>query len=427
MKLIIRAYILTFLLLFHLSFRSQNSPAEVQSKSIILYGGTAHLGNGKVIKDAAIGFDNGDITFVKNLLLQNVDTTAYDIVIHTKNKHIYPGFIATNSTLGLFEIGAVRATLDYREVGKYNPNVRTITSFNTDSRIIPTVRTNGILLAQISPRGGVISGTSSVVQFDAWNWEDAVINIDEGMHMNWPRYRKVNGSDKKYFDNLDQLHAFFDKAQTYSINNSTEIDLRLEALKPIFNGNKRLYINANDVRQIKDLIAFKKKYKLQRISIVGGQQSILIAPLLRENKISVLLERVHSLPKYRQNDIHNPYKSAAILAKENVEFCFQNAGDMEQMQSRNLPFLAGTAVSYGLDYELAIKALTQTPAKILGLKNYGELKKGYSATLFISEGDALDILTNKVTNAFIDGRQIDLINEQEKNYFKYKKKYKLTD
>ena len=414
-------------MLYHYSFKSQNSPAKAQSKSILLLGGTAHLGNGDVIKDAAIGFENGKITFVKNLLLQNVDTTAYDIVIRSKNKHIYPGFIATNSTLGLMEIGAVRATLDYREVGKYNPNVRTITSYNTDSRIIPTVRTNGILLAQISPRGGVISGTSSVVQFDAWNWEDAVVNIDEGLHMNWPKYRKINGSDKKYFDNLDLLSGFFDKAQTYSVNNSTEIDLRLEALKSIFNGNKRLYINANDVRQIKDLIAFKKKYKLQKISIIGGQQSILIAQLLRENKISVLLERVHSLPKYRQNDIHNPYKSAAILAKENVEFCFQNAGDMEQMQSRNLPFLAGTAVSYGLDYELAIKALTQTPAKILGLKNYGELKKGYSATLFISEGDALDILTNKVTNAFIDGRQINLINEQERNYIKYKKKYNLTD
>jgi imidazolonepropionase-like amidohydrolase len=425
--LIIRLYIITFLILFKLSAWSQQTPAPSQSKNILLLGGTAHLGNGEVIKDAAIAFENGKITFVKNLLLQNVDTLAFDIVLHTKNKHIYPGFIATNSTLGLMEIGAVRATLDYKEVGKYNPNARTLTSYNTDSRITPTVRTNGILLGQISPRGGIISGTSSVVQFDAWNWEDAKVNADEGMHMNWPSYRKINGSDKKYLQNLEQIHSFFDKAHVYSTDNSTNLDLKLEALKSVFNGTKRLYINANDVRQIKDLIAFKKKYKIQRLSIIGGQQSVLVAQLLRENKISVLLKRVHSLPKYRQDDIHNPYKSAAILAKENVEFCFQNAGDMEQMQTRNLPFLAGTAVAYGLDYELAVKALTQTPAKILGLNNYGELKKGYSATLFISEGDALDIITNKVTNAFIDGRKINLVNEQEKNYLKYKKKYNLID
>ena len=406
---------------------TQQSPAPIQSKSILILGGTAHLGNGKVIKDAAIAFENGKITFVKNLLLQNVDTLKFDVVLHTKNKHIYPGFIATNSTLGLMEIGAVRATLDYKEVGKYNPNARTITSFNTDSRIIPTVRTNGILIGQISPRGGIISGTSSVVQFDAWNWEDAIINLDEGLHMNWPRYRVIKGSDKKYLENLEQLNVFFDKAKAYSFDEPAEKDLKLEAIKSVFTSNKRVYINANNVRQLKDIITFKKKYNLQLLSIVGGRQSILIPELLRENKISILLSRVHSLPQYRQDDIHNPYRAATILSKENVEFCFQNAGDMEQMQTRNLPFLAGTAVAYGLDYELAIKALTQTPAKILGLKNYGELKIGYSATLFISEGDALDIITNKVTHAFIDGRQIDLVNEQEKNYLKYKKKYNLKN
>ncbi len=406
---------------------SQHSQDPSQTQKILLLGGTAHLGNGKVIKDAAIAFENGKITFVKNLLLQNVDTLEFDAVFHTKNKHIYPGFIATNSTLGLFEIGAVRATLDYKEVGEYNPNVRTITSYNTDSRIIPTIRTNGILLGQISPRGGVISGTSSVVHFDAWNWEDALVKLDEGIHMNWPKYRIINGSDKKYINNVNQIHSFFDKAKAYYEEKDNAIDLKLEALVGIFNGNKRLYINANDVRQIKDLIAFKKKYNIQRLSIVGGQQAVLVPDLLTENKISVLLKRVHSLPKYKQSEIHGPYESAAILSKEGVEFCFQNAGDMEQMQTRNLPFLAGTAIAYGLDYELAVKALTQTPAKILGLKNYGELKVGKSATLFISEGDALDIISNKVTYAFIDGRRIELKNEQEKNYIKYKKKYNLKN
>ncbi|MDG2343908.1 MAG: amidohydrolase family protein [Flavobacteriales bacterium] len=414
-------------MLLHLCGWMQQSPAPIQSKSILILGGTAHLGNGKVIKDAAIAFENGKITFVKNLLLQNVDTLKFDVVLYTKNKHIYPGFIATNSTLGLMEVGAVRATLDYKEVGKYNPNARTITSFNTDSRIIPTVRTNGILIGQISPRGGIISGTSSVVQFDAWNWEDALINLDEGLHMKWPRYRVIKGSDKRYAENLEQLNVFFDKAKAYSFAETAEKDLKLEAIKSVFTADKRVYINANNVRQLKDIITFKKKYNIQRLSIVGGKQSILIPELLRENKISILLSRVHSLPQYRQDDIHNTYKAATILSNENVEFCFQNAGDMEQMQTRNLPFLAGTAVAYGLDYELAIKALTQTPAKILGLKNYGELKVGYSATLFISEGDALDIITNKVTHAFIDGRQLDLVNEQEKNYLKYKKKYNLKN
>ena len=98
---------------------------------------------------------------------------------------------------------------------------------------------------------------------------------------------------------------------------------------------------------------------------------------------------------------------------------------MEQMQSRNIPFLAGTAVAYGLPYEEAIKALTSNCAEILEISNYGLITKGKSATLFVSEGDALEISTNKISHAFIDGRRIDLSNSQEKNYLKYCKKYGL--
>jgi imidazolonepropionase-like amidohydrolase len=167
---------ITYLLLLISTFSiGQETPGEKQTKSILLLNGTAHLGNGKMIKRSAIGFENGTITMVENALTKTIDTTNFDTIIHIKGKHVYPGFIACNSTLGLMDIGAVRATRDYREVGAYNPNVRSLIAYNTDSKITPTIRTNGILIGQICPRGGVVSGSSSIVQFDAWNWEDAVL------------------------------------------------------------------------------------------------------------------------------------------------------------------------------------------------------------------------------------------------------------
>ena len=413
---------------------AQVTPGDIQTKSILLYGGTLHIGNGKVIGKSAVGFKGGTIIESVDIENNQIDTSNYDIVIDVTGKEVYPGFIAMNSTLGLMEIGAVRATKDYRETGNFNPNSRTFTSFNTDSRITPTVRSNGMLLGQISPRGGIVSGSSSVMRFDAWNWEDAVVRADEGIHMNWPKNRvntNINNEldieklKSKVKNTKNEIHDFFQIAKAYAQKNSLTVDLRMEAMRNIFNGKKRLYVHADKVFQIKEIIDFKKEFKIEKLTIVGGKDAHYIPELIAENKISVIVSRVHSLPSYRQSELDINYKLPSILNKAGVLFCFDNQGDMEQMQSRNIPFLAGTAVAYGLPYEEAIKALTSNCAKILEINNYGLIAKGKSATLFVSQGDALEISTNKISHAFIDGRKIDLSNDQEKNYIKYCKKYGL--
>lgn len=167
-----------------ISFAQIPTPALPQSQPIVLRGGTAHIGNGQVIENSIIRFENGKITFVgtSGEFIPDDNTK----IIDAAGKHIYPGLIAANTTIGLSEIEAVRATLDFNETGELNPNVRSIIAYNTDSKIIPTIRSNGVLLAQITPRGGRISGTSSIVELDAWNWEDAAYKTDIGIHLNWP-------------------------------------------------------------------------------------------------------------------------------------------------------------------------------------------------------------------------------------------------
>jgi|TARA_B110001450_G_scaffold208141_1_gene198752 imidazolonepropionase-like amidohydrolase len=413
---------------------SQVTPGDLQTNSVLLYGGNLHVGNGKVIEKSAIGFKDGIIIECVDVEINKIDTSKYDIVIDVFGKEVYPGFIAMNSTIGLMEVGAIRATKDYRETGKFNPNSRTLTSFNTDSRITPTVRSNGILLGQISPRGGIVSGSSSVMRFDSWNWEDAVVRSDEGIHMNWPKNR-VNANINSELDiekvkskvknSKNEIYDFFEIARAYAKKNSLTVDLRMEAMRNIFNGKKRLYVHADKVFQIKEIIEFKKEFNIEKLTIVGGKDAHYIPELIAENEISVIVSRVHSLPSYKQSELDISYKLPSILNKAGILFCFDNQGDMEQMQSRNIPFLAGTAVAYGLPYEEAIKALTLNCAKILEINNYGLIAKGKSATLFVSQGDALEISTNKIIHAFIDGRKIDLSNDQKKNYLKYCEKYGL--
>ena len=122
-----------------------------KNQRYILSGGTAHIGNGEVIENSILIIENGKIVAIgpSDLVIVNKERgKTYDIT----GKHIYPSFILPNTTLGLAEIDAVRATRDERETGDLNPNVRTQIAYNTESIVTSTVRTNGILIAQIVPR-----------------------------------------------------------------------------------------------------------------------------------------------------------------------------------------------------------------------------------------------------------------------------------
>lgn len=415
-----------------------NILCNAQNRSLIIQNGTLHVGNDELIQNATIGIRNGKITEVIDASTARLELGNYDETIDATGKHIYPAFIAPNSTLGLAEIDAVRATIDYKETGTALPNVRSLIAYNTDSKIIPTVRTNGVLLAQVTPRGGLISGTSSIMMLDGWNWEDAAYKTDDGIHINWPgmQSRKWNDEEaslgppeenKEYTKRVDELKKIFIEAKAYhELDTKKAKNLRFESMLGLFKGNKILYVHANNVKEIIEAINFSKQLTIKNTVIVGGKDSWMITDLLKENNIPIIVNRVHDLPERADDDIDLPYKLPYLLQKAGVLFCLNNEGDMEAMGTRNLPFMAGTAAAYGLTKEQALKAITSNTARILGIdKTTGTIEVGKDANLFISTGDALDMRGNNVTDAFLKGNRIDLNNEQQELYEKYKKKFNL--
>jgi len=401
-------------------------------KSILLLNGYLHIGNGEVIESALVGIRNNKIDVVLNSLATTYKKEEWDTIIDLQGKHVYPGFIAPNSTLGLTEIDAVRATRDFNEVGAFNPHVRTQVAYNVESKVISTVRTNGVLLAQATPRGGEISGTSSVMATDGWNWEDATVLQDDGIHVNWPssavNYNEAGKSLSKnddYENAKKSLYDFFTLSKAYSKGNNEKVDLRLEAMIGCFKGDKRVYIHADELQQLNDIIDFAKKFELSFPVIVGGYDSYLITRLLKDAKIPVMLGRTHSLPRNEEDPVDLPYHLPALLQEGGVLFCLQNEGDMEAMNARNLPFQAGTAMAYGLTEEQAIQSICLNTCKIMGIdKDFGTIEVGKSATLFVSEGNALDMRTNQLTLALIRGQFMSVSNSQKELYEKYQKKYK---
>jgi imidazolonepropionase-like amidohydrolase len=419
------------------TFSQIPEPGKLFSGKVLIQYATVHVGNGEVINNANVEIQNGEISRVVDASKSRVDQSEFDTLINANGAHLYPGFILMDSRLGLTEIGAVKATNDFDETGDYLPNVRAISAYNTESKIIPTVRSNGVLMAQIAPIGGRISGSSSLVHFDAWNWEEAVIKTDDGIYMNWPsRYRHtgwwgepgVVKPNKNYEKEVASIYDFFQDAEAYSASNigSTK-NLRLEAMKDVFAGSTRLYIRAESAKDILDLVQFIRAFSLKKTALVGGGEAELVITELKENNIPVIIDRVHQLPKHIDSPVHEPFELAGILSKEKIPFAFSTSGDMEAMISRNLPFQAGTAVHHGLPYEEAIKALTLTPSIIMGCDNeYGTIEPGKRATLFISTGDALDITGNNLILAMVEGKFIDLKNHQIMLYERFTKRLEET-
>lgn len=408
------------------------TPAPPQTKSMLLKGGTVHVGDGTVIDDAAVGFRSGVIDFVGHSYGVK---GLYDTTIVTNGAHIYPGLILPDNSIGLHEVDLVRATSDEDDTGELEPELRALSAYNTDSRIIPTVKSNGVFIAQTTPRGGVISGTSSVVQLDAWGNADAVIRADDGLHINWPEAHTREGwwaepgsTNKAKSDErtkrLNTLKDFFLRAKAYAQQPAPSGDLRLEAMRGLFNGSKTLYIHADGAREIQESVLFAHASGVTRTVLVGGYDAWRVADLLKDKKVDVILRRVHSLPQRNDDDIDLPFRLPTLLRSKGIRFCLGYTGDMERMGARNLAFLAGTAAAYGLAEEDALRAITLDAAAVLGIdQRYGSLAVGKSATLFVSSGPALEMRTQQVVHAFIDGRRLDLDDHQKKLYRQYKERY----
>lgn len=385
--------------------------------------------------------DNGFITFQNGLITKVGSMTDWNppqgdaVVIDVKGQNVYPGFISLDSRVGLTEIDAVRATRDFSEVGQFNPHVRALIAYNTDSKIIETVRTNGVLAVQAAPKGGRISGQSSIFKLSGWNWEDAVISADDGYYINWPPISENTGwwaepgddqANDKYHEQIRELEEFLLRAKAYALSDNPSYNVRLAGLKPLFTQGKSIYIRAYRARQIRDAVQMCQRLDISRIIIVGAWEADIVADMLRQYSIPVVLDRLTRLPDSRDVHVHSPFFLPAILDSLGVLFAFSYAGDMEAMGTRNLPFTAGMARGYGLSELKALASISLHPAKIAGIDHMvGSIKAGKRAFLFVNPGDALEMISNNPSHIFIDGKLIPVTNFQTDLYHQYLKKYNI--
>ena len=430
--------ILLLLTIFSFNLYSQvPEPVSEQKDHIILFNGIIHDSRfGGYTQYGWVSFKDGKIDEVRKLDNQTVPAEYYDentILIDLDGKHVYPGLILPNSKVGLEDISAVRATVDHTEIGDINSNIRSLIAYNTDSEIISTFRYNGILLSQVVPDGDLITGNSSIMMMEGWNWEDAAYKIDDGMHIKWPRKtfppNRWTGSTEfrenpNYRNTIDMVHKFLiDSRAYYDLKDKVDgINLKLESMIDVFSGKKKVYIHANTREQIIESVQAFKRHGINNLVIVGANDAYYAIDFLKENNLPVLLNNLHRVPSRNHEDVDLPYKLPYLLHKEGILVGLTASGSLHSQ--RNLPFLAGTAAGYGLSKSDALKMITYNNAKILGIDNItGSLEVGKDANIIVSEGDILDMRSSKIEMAFIKGKKINLNGKQQILYDRFKRKY----
>ena len=431
-----KKFLILFLVLLNVKLFAQvPEPVNDQTKPVLIYNAFIHIGDGNTIQNGFVSFDNGKITDVRSEYLDlESDTYNNFLKINANGSHLYPGLILPNSKVGLEDISAVRATVDHTEVGELNSNIRSLIAFNTDSEVISTFRYNGILLSQVVPDGSFVTGNSSIMMMEGWNWEDAAYKIDDGMHVKWPRktYPPSRWSGQtsfrdnpNYKSSVDMINKFLIDSRSYfNLNGdeNKEVNLKLEAMVDVFNGKKKIYLHVGSREQIIESVQMFQKHGINNLVLVGANDALYAIDFILENDLPVLLNNLHRVPSRNHEDIDLPYKLPYLLQKEGVLVGLTASGSLHSQ--RNLPFLAGTAAGYGLGKEEALKLITSNNAKILGIDNVtGTIKVGKDANIIISKGDILDMKSSVIEYAFITGRKVNLDGKQQILYDRFKRKY----
>jgi imidazolonepropionase-like amidohydrolase len=409
--------------------------AALAADTYVLRGATVHPVSGPEIPNGVVVISDGKIADVgaKAAIPKGAK------IVELKGLHVYPGMIDSATQIGLIETGSIRESNDSSENRDYVPEVRAIAAVNPASEYIPVGRAAGITAVITAPQGGVVSGQAALMHLDGWTWEEMAIRQSAAMMLQFPAIGGGRGRGgfgggmfpgaqrtpfaeqrRQYEQRIKALHDYFDAARRYEKAKALggpafQVDPQYEAMLPVLAGKLPLAVRASDARSIKDAIAFCDQEKVKMI-LIGTGESYKVAADLKAKNIPVICGPTLALPEEEDDPYDQQNTIPGELVKAGVKIAFGTFGNQFE---RNLPFQAANAVSYGLPYEEALKAVTLNAAQIWGVGDQlGSIEKGKIADLIITDGDPLEARTN-IKQAFINGKPASLETKHTRLYKQY--------
>ena len=399
---------------------------------------TIAIRNATIVPVSRAPIANGTIVFANGLITAvgtDVSIPANATVIDGTGLFVYPGMIDSGTNVGLTEMDSVAGTVDTAELGDLNPNARTAVAINPHTEVIPVTRVNGVTNVVVVPEGGIISGQSALIQLAGWTPQEMVLRAPLAMHVRFPRLRTGPITEvpqeeeqekelrKSHTRQLDRLRDTFRDAQAYAKALSArgarfDRDVILEALVPVVEGRVPVVMHAQLARDIKAALAFADEFKL-KVILSGAQDVARVIPDLQRRNIPVILGPILSLPQ-REDDAYDLlFTNARTLYDAKIPFAIQTS---DAHNVRNLPYNAGACAAFGLPKEIALRAITLSPAEIWGVADrMGSLDVGKLANVMITDGDPLEMRTN-VRRVFIAGEEMPMDSRHTLLYEKFRKR-----
>jgi len=394
------------------------------------------------IEDGTILLQSGKILAVGSAASVKVPKNA--VIVDAHGLTVYPGLIASETTLGLSEVESDEVNNDLVETSEeIFPQMHVYDAFHAETERIPIARFNGITNAVVAPAGeDTMPGQDIFIQLAGRDRDAMILARDNALEMNFGTDPKRKGKfPATRMGEISQLHQALIDATEYMhkkdaaaaaksapAKESTDtkdskekdhkaeppkFDLRNEALIPYLKGEKPVIIGVEEGHDVEVIMALAQEFHLKVVlDHVTHSQEIL--DKIASYHVPVIVGPIFELPRANER-FDAVYTLPAELAKRGVTIALLSgdAGGPGGAQAlRNLPYAAGTAVAYGLPYDEALKAITLNPATFFGMADkLGSLDVGKTANIVLANGDPLDVRTS-VKQVYIDGIAIPMETRQ---------------
>ncbi|MBY0525811.1 MAG: amidohydrolase family protein [Gemmataceae bacterium] len=394
----------------------------------VIVNATVHVPQGGPQKFGAVVIEDGKI----KQLVKDVPNGFLPSAQHTKvdgtGLHLYPGMIDAGTIIGLTELGSARETHDFAEGGDFQPDLRASVAINPDSELIPVTRANGVTSVVTRPIGNIVAGQSCLINLAGWVPKEMAVIDPLALHIDFPAPFPVITGDptmprvgraiakKQREEKVRRMKELFEQALAHDDARKQSPDRpanpRLEALVPYARGLKPVIIQAHRKPEIVEALKLAEELKL-KVVLSGAIDAWKVVDELKKRDVPVILGPVLTMPQESYDPYDSPFSCAAKLHEAGVRFCIRSSGGSN---TRNVPYEAAMAVSYGLPPEIGIKAVTLFPAQILGVADQlGSIETGKRANLVLANGDILQAST-QVLSVFIDGRPLEPASKQSRLY-----------
>jgi imidazolonepropionase-like amidohydrolase len=408
---------------------------------IAIRGATIHPVSGPDIPNGTVVIEQGRIRAIGQNGSAVIPPNA--TIINAEGLHLYPGMIDAGTVLGLAEVESVRETNDFRQTGDFQPDLRTSIAINPDSELIPVTRANGVTTVITRPVGGLIAGQGALINLAGWVPSEMTLVDQIALYVEFPA-DPVGGRgglgqapftggglvNRQRTERLKQLKDLFAQALAYDDGRKQSSKIpanpRLEALVPYARGQKPVVIQANRRQEIIDALKLADELKI-KVILSGATEAWKAVDEIKKRDVPVIVGPIMAMPGDRNDRYDAPFINPAKLKEAGIRFCIRTNngnGNSNGSNTRNLPYEAAFAVSYGLPADEGLKAVTLYPAQILGVSDQlGSIDMGKRANLVLANGDILQAST-QVQGVFIDGKPFEPASKQSRLYERYRERLK---